>query len=280
MTMRSGSKGLFAASVLFAGLFFVLSAHVASAATTSPMRLFYYVDGPTARADLLLHPQMIDVLAPQAYEFDENAMLQGTIDPSILSFAAAHGIKVMPVVTNGDFDQVSLTAILNDQSRENIAINELVEVAKQEGYIGWQLDFEQMDSSYKDKYSSFVQQVANALHANGLELSVAVVAETSDNPADYPSGLYDNLIGAYDYSAIASSSDFVSVMSYDDPLSNGPVAPLAWMQKIISYSLTKFRPARSRSACRSIIGSGTARSENWWMSAAGAACRMPLKSRA
>jgi spore germination protein YaaH len=236
-------RGFFIGSALTVSavaLLFFGNIHQAFAA--APLRIFYFVDSPTARASLFAHPTAMDVLAPQSYEFDTNAVLQGSVDPSILAFAKANNIKVMPLVTNGSFDQASLTAVLNDPTRENAAIAMLVAEAKKEGYWGWQIDFEQMNASYKDQYSEFVAKAAVALHANGLELSVAVIAQNSGNPSDYPANLWNNLIGAYDYSALASSTDFVSVMSYDDPTSTGPVAPLSWMKSVISYSL-KFIPA-------------------------------------
>jgi spore germination protein YaaH len=50
----------------------------------------------------------------------------------------------------------------------------------------------------------------------------------------------------YDYGALASSADFVSVMSYDDPDSTGPISPYPWLKKVITYSL-KYIPAKKLS---------------------------------
>ncbi len=206
-------------------------------ADTSSVRLFYLKENIAGLTSFFSHPSSIDVVAPQMYHFDMNAALVGSVNPTILNFAQKNNIKVMPVVTNGDFDAVSLSAILNDPTREAAAIAMLVNEAKLYHYWGWQLDFEQMDLSYRDKYSAFVAQTETAFKQNNLELSVAVIAKTSDNPADYPKNLWNNLIGAYDYSALAQNSDFISVMSYDDPLSTGPVAPYVWLQKVLTYSL-------------------------------------------
>ena len=49
----------------------------------------------------------------------------------------------------------------------------------------------------------------------GLVSSVAVVAQVSENPSDYKAGLWDKVIGAYDYQALGASVDFVSLMSYE-----------------------------------------------------------------
>ena len=113
----------------------------------------------------------------------------------------------------------------------------LIAEAQKQGYWGWQVDFEGMDASYRDRYSAFIQRMSMAMKNAGLELSVAVVAQISDKPSDYPNNLWNRVIGVYDYGALASSTDFVSVMSYDDPGSKGPVARYPWLKQVIQYSL-------------------------------------------
>ena len=110
------------------------------------------------------------------------------------------------------------------------------EEAKKYGYWGWQLDFEQMDLSYRDKYTAFVQQFGAAMAANGLESSVAVIAQTSDNPADYIKNEWQTLIGVYNYVAIGQAVDIVSIMSYDDAQSGGPVTRWGWLEQVIAYA--------------------------------------------
>jgi spore germination protein YaaH len=68
------------------------------------------------------------------------------------------------------------------------------------------------------------------LQKNNLKLSVAVIAQVSENPDDYPNNLWQRIIGVYDYSRLSFSSDFISIMSYDDPNSIGPVAGYAWLR--------------------------------------------------
>src|SRR6185437_13492919 len=67
----------------------------------------------------------------------------------------------------------------------------------------------------------------------------AVIAKVSDRPSDYKDGLWDNLIGVYDYGALSASSDFLSIMSYDDPDSKGPVAPFPWYDRVFTYALAR-----------------------------------------
>lgn len=205
--------------------------------TSDFTRIFYYREGNNAHTSFVNHLDSIDVLAPQAYSINSVGGIKGSIDPEILAIAQKKGIKILPLITNGNFSQNSLK-ILTDVSMQDRAIDSLIKEAKLRGYWGWQFDFEQMDLSYRDSFSSFMKRFGVALKKEGLVSSVAVIAQVSEIPADYPKNLWQRIIGVYDYRALSSSTDFISVMSYDDPESKGPVARYSWMEKVIKHSLT------------------------------------------
>jgi len=209
-------------------------------------RIFYARSTKAAEDSLHAHPGSIDVLAPQAYSVDANGTLTGSVSSSILAFVAAHGIKVMPLVVNQGFGAAGYQALLDDPAKQKEVIAALAAEAKKNGYWGWQLDFEQMDAAYRGRFSAFAAKAHEALQRQGLILSVAAVAQVSENPADYKNDLWQKLIGAYDYRALALGSDFVSVMSYDDPESKGPVAEFSWLQRVLAFSL-KSIPAQKLS---------------------------------
>ncbi len=210
------------------------------------LKIFYFRENQKARASLFAHPSSINVLAPQTYAIGASGTLSGTIKKDILAFTKKRKIKVMPLVTNGNFNKSIAESILNDTAKQDIAISALVAEAEKNGYWGWQMDFEGMDSSYKDRYSAFIKRISAAMLAHHFIASVAVVAQNSSDPADYPEGLWDKIIGAYDYGTLASSADFVSVMAYDAPESKGPVAPYVWLGEVIDYSL-QYIPAEKLS---------------------------------
>ena len=203
----------------------------------APVRILYYREGKNARASFLAHPKSIDVFAPQAYSINRSGKLAGSVDPKVLAFARKHGIRVMPLVTNRGFDQEQSQIFLQNPAKQDTAIRALVVEAKKRKFWGWQFDFEQIDASYRDRYSAFVQNAGAALRKNGFSVSVAVVAQVSENPSDYPKTLWQDVIGVYDYAALAASTGFVSVMSYDDPGSKGPIARSSWLHEVIAYGL-------------------------------------------
>lgn len=209
-------------------------------------RLFYYVPGANATISLAAHASSIDILAPQVYYVDSNGQLQGGLEPFVQKIADRFKIKIMPVLTNGAFDQKSLEAILKNPAQQDQLIASLVREAKDKNYYGWQIDFEQMEVSYRDQFSAFVKKVHEGFAGQNLQLSVAVIAQISEKPEDYPKNLWNRIIGVYDYKTLAENSDFISIMSYDSPISPGPVAPLPWMEKVLAHSL-KLIPANKLS---------------------------------
>jgi spore germination protein YaaH len=226
-------------AIALAGLLALPFSAMAATKTSAyhPVRLFYYTDGKVAKKDFFAHASSIDIFAPQIYQIEPDGTLSGTLNQDLIDFAKKHKIKIMPLVTNDGFSSKGHEALLESTSTQALALNALVTEARNKGYAGWQFDFEQMDASYRDKFSTFITRAAEAFKQAGLTLSVAVVAKTSDNPSDYPNDLWQKLIGAYDYDALAKSADFISVMSYDDPTSHGPSVQFAWLQKVLTYSL-------------------------------------------
>ncbi len=204
--------------------------------STSYQKIFYYKENGTSRASLFKNWKYIDVLAPQAYAINSEGKLEGSIGSLTLNFARTHGIKMMPLVTNKAFGKEAFQAVLDDSVKQSSAIAALASEAKAKGYWGWQIDFEGMDSSYRDKFSAFVKNFSDAMRENGLKSSVATVAEVSENPNDYPRNLWQRLIGVYDYKSLGQSADFVSIMSYDDPNSSGPISGYPWLSKVLDYS--------------------------------------------
>ncbi len=201
-------------------------------------RIFYYREGKNARKAFLAHPEVVDVFAPQSYSIDKSGIVEGSVAPDLLAFAKANNIRVMPLVTNKMFSQTASQSFLDDPQLQDYAINQLVAEAQKQGYWGWQVDFEQIDFSYRDKFSAFIAKFSSELKKYALISSVAVVAQTTGDSTQYKKSLWQNVIGVYDYASLGVSADIVSIMSYDDPDSGGPVTRYSWFKKVIQYSIS------------------------------------------
>lgn len=231
-------KKITATVFLSAAFFFVFYEAAGAALTPGPgyNRIFYFREGRLARESLFKNPNSIDILSPQAYRIEGSGRVVGGIREDIIQFARANNIKMMPhFINNGDTYKV----FLDDPLKQEAAIAQLVAEAKAKGYWGWQSDFESMELPYRDKYSAFISRMYSAFKPHGLVLSVAVIAQISENPADYPSNKWYRPIGVYDYQALNSVTDFITIMSYDDPYSRGPVAQFNWFLEVLRFSMNK-----------------------------------------
>jgi spore germination protein YaaH len=238
-----------AATILFSSVGAAEAATTVKKAVAKPkpynyLRIFYYQEGKEAKKSFNAHYNVVDVLAPQVYSLTATGTLMGSLNPDILNLAKKKKIKVMPLVTNRKFSNDVATAFLDDQVARAGAIEALVNEAKKKGYWGWQVNFERVDSVYRDKFSSFIAELYKAMQKNKLTLSVAVMAKTSDNPDDYPDGSWNKYVGVFNYDALAPNVDFISIMTYDDPFSTGPIARYAWIKKVLDYSVKHIPPKK------------------------------------
>ena len=179
----------------------------------------------------------IDILAPQFYGVSESLQLVGGLDATLKkTLRQAQGknnnLKVMPLVSNAGFKQDVMHNLLVSKIAQDAVIKSLVIIAKKDGYIGWQFDFENINCLDKDLYSAFVEKTAVALHQNNLILSVAAVTRSVDYE---DTDAFKNWSGAFDYARLAKAVDFISLMTYDDPNSVGPVASIPFVKSVLAY---------------------------------------------
>lgn len=174
----------------------------------------------------------IDILAPQFYTVSAKLVLIGKLDTQLKNVISQKKIKVMPLITNAGFRQDVIHDLLVSPLAQDAVIKAMVDVGRKNKYIGWQFDFENISYLDKDLYSVFVEKSAEALHKNNLILSVAAVSRSVDYE---DTDAFKNWGGVFDYARIAKVVDFVSLMTYDDPDSVGPVASLPFINKVLSY---------------------------------------------
>jgi spore germination protein YaaH len=183
----------------------------------------------------------IDIVAPQAFGVTENMKIIGKISNNLKQVIKDKNLKVMPLVVNAGFEQDVIHKLLTSPKDRKDVITGLVYIAKKNGYIGWQFDFENISYLDRDLYSSFVEETAKVLHKNKMILSVAAVSRSVDYE---DTDAFKNWGGVFDYARIAKAVDFISLMTYDDPNSKGPVASLPFIKSVLSYVKDKIPPEK------------------------------------
>jgi spore germination protein len=152
-----------------------------------------------------------------------------------LNEAKKKKVPTMPLIVNDNFDKVLMSTILITPSAQDEIIEFMIKEAEKQDYIGWQFDFENLNHLDRDLYTEFVKKTYKAMQENDLQFSVAVVPRSK--PYD-PKSTNQDWSSGYDFAEIAKNSDFVTLMSYDDPLSVGPVASIPFMKRTLDFMTT------------------------------------------
>ncbi|MBT9333361.1 glycosyl hydrolase family 18 protein [Paracidobacterium acidisoli] len=216
-----------------------------------PKALFYMTQDPGSVRDFLAHAQQIDILVPTWYIVDQDGLIQGGPNPLVAETAKRAHVPVMPIVASRAFDQADFHSLVNHPERFPGMFQQMIDAAKQNGYIGYQFDFENIAWTDRDALSRMVAAAADAMHHAGLQLTIATVPAAPGHPgaSDFSRWIYANWRGAYDLAALAKSVDLICLMTYDQHTRwtvPGPVAGWSWTTENLDYAL-KFVPPQKLS---------------------------------
>lgn len=208
--------------------------------------LFYMSGSEDSFRSFRDHVRQITVVAPQSFSVDEHGVVWGEVDPRVLPLAKANGVKVIPLVVNPGFNQTTIHALLDSPVARARAVRAFVELARENGFDGWQFDFENIAITDRDSLTAFFQETAAALHADGRSLSIAVVPFNGQVPETaYGHYMVENWRGVYDVKALADAGDFLSLMTYAQHTGGttpGPIADLSWMRRMLERALAEGVP--------------------------------------
>lgn len=202
----------------------------------------HIAEGHIAIADLKAHGNKIDWLSSQAYHIDEKGLVFGDVNPQMTALARAQHIKILPLVGNAGFDPNRTHIFLTNLPAQQRAVAAILQLCQQNQFAGLQIDFEGIHFTDRDAFTRFYQSVADILHQHHFIVAIALIPQLSNNPpaTDYLKGRLVNWDGGYDYQAIGASSDFVTLMGYDQHggiTPPGPMAGIPWLTAIVKYAL-------------------------------------------
>ncbi len=199
-----------------------------------------FIDDTILRATL----PYLDYLAIFSYGFRANGSLVALDDSELLSICREYGTAPMLVLTSigddGRFSSESVSQMLASSAIQANLIRNIINTAVAKGYRAVNSDLEYIPPEYREEYSEFIRNLADALHARNITLTVSLAPKTSDEQQGL---LYE----AIDYAALGEAADRVLLMTYEwgytysEPRA---VAPINNVRAVVDYALTVIPPEK------------------------------------
>ena len=222
---------------------------VEPACAKQPKSLFYLTRDPKSVRSFLAHADKIDILVPTWYTVDASGLVSGGPNPLVLETAREHHVPVMPIVVNAGFIQEDFHKLLTNPEAYRQMIAALLRACKENGYSGFQYDFENIHWTDRDALTALVEKSASVFHQENLQLTIATVPNAPGAPGEsgFSAWIYENWRGAYDLKALAQHVDLICLMTYDQHTRwtvPGPVAGWAWTVANLDYALKVVPPKK------------------------------------
>lgn len=213
---------------------------------------FHFAYRPAAFDALRANIDRVSIVSPEPFIVDAHGNVRGELEPRLLELARAHDVRIMPQIKNVDgglFSQEVARSILNDDEVRQRVIDAMVDICRRYDLYGMQVDLEAVHIDDRDALTRFYREAADALHADGRQISIAVVhrAEESAGPTSYTQWMMEDWRGAFDLEALGEIGDFVKIMSYGQHTRRTPPGPsqgLPWLEQVAEYFLQFIPPEK------------------------------------
>lgn len=171
------------------------------------------------------------VISPTAFRVSKEGVTLRKADfKEYVDAYKASGYAVWPLVDN-NFDPEATHAFLSDEKAQEMAVKTLINYARRYGLEGYNLDFENINYTDRDRLTRFVERFGTAARENKLCLSMDVTP-VSDS---------ENWSKVYDRRSLAKHLDYVMLMAYDEvgrmSSAGGPTASYPWILRAVQLSL-------------------------------------------
>lgn len=176
-----------------------------------------------------------------SYGFTTDGMLIPPILDDTWMIALAKQYGVAPILTltpfgpDGQFNNLLISAVVNNLPARERLKNEIVDQIQQRGFTGLDIDFEFILASDREAFVDFVIYMRAAMNALGYPVFVALAPKSSANQRGL---LYEGK----DYAALGAAADYVLIMAYEWGYKYGPplaVAPLDQVRRVLDYAVTE-----------------------------------------
>jgi spore germination protein YaaH len=194
---------------------------------------FPIFDAENAWCSLQRYGDNIDQLRVQLYSITPNGVLRAGqdlpngLDPiddlhywydyiedmGVVDYCVTHNIELIPVVFNynpdiNDFDQSAVHTMMTTPSLKTAHISDLISVLNDKpAFSGIDIDYESLMATDRNNYSTFMEDLAVEVHANGKIITTAVHTKVGPGTWYGPQ--------AQDFERLGNAVDEILFMTYD-----------------------------------------------------------------
>jgi len=181
--------------------------------------------------------EFMTYICPFAYRIREDGDLEPIDDNPAIN--AAYSVNAVPLMAITNFTSTELGENLAHVVLSNLQIVErllenIVSIMRFKGYLGLNIDFENVLPEDRENYNRFIRLAVERLHPLGYSVSSALAPKTSAAQA----GL---LYTAHDYPAHGSILDFIILMTYEWGYRKGPpraISPIDQIRLVLDYAVS------------------------------------------
>ena len=157
-------------------------------------------------------------------------------------------IKIIPAITNDIIYSKSnkeiknpdiVKKILNNDDLRQKHIQQILQIIKDTGADGIDIDYENLYTQDKEIFSKFIQELSQSLHDDNKILIVTVAQKTENHDRDGA--------GAVDWRKVSQYADKIMIMCYNYSYKTGkpgPLCPTSWLNDIIKFAKTQIPPGK------------------------------------
>ncbi|WP_043933801.1 LysM peptidoglycan-binding domain-containing protein [Bacillus sp. EB01] len=183
--------------------------------------------------------QDMTYIAPFAYVIqpDGSLVLYMQDDTDAIQAGLSEGALPMMSITNFTAteagENIAHEVLASSANREKLLAN-ILEIMKNKGYRGLNIDFENVLPADRELYNQFLQRTVDLLHREGYFVSTSLAPKISGEQKGL---LYE----AHDYPAHGRIADFSVLMTYEWGYRLGPpmaVSPLNEIRRVLDYAVS------------------------------------------
>ena len=199
------------------------------------IRAAFYVNwDPQSLVSLRRNISKVNLVLPEWFFIDPTAdTLIANIDKVGFDVIKAAKIKAMPILSNNynsKFSGDALHRILNNKTKKERLIADVLRLITKYKFAGINVDFEELKERNNNILSTFQKELYKALHSKGFMVTQNVSPFNED----------------YNYKELEKYNDYLFLMAYDEHSEStgpGPISGQRWIEAAVDH-LAKEVPAK------------------------------------